>query len=142
MEPLRDRDLIALAQDTLRPVEFAKHRIAGDVAAALQTADGDLFAGVCIDTSSWGLCAERSAAAAMLTAGQYRVSRIVAVWQEYRPGRGNELYVLSPCGHCRQFLIDIDPSNADAEVILGIGNSKRLRELLPDGEWPAQPTAL
>ena len=60
MELLADGDLIALAQSALRPVEFSEHRISGDVAAALEADDGSLFTGVCIDTSSWGLCASEA----------------------------------------------------------------------------------
>jgi cytidine deaminase len=114
--------------------------LVGDVAAALQTVDGDVFTGVPIDTSSWGRCAERSAAAAMLTAGQYRVTRIVAIWQEYRDGRGDDLVVLPPCGHCRQFLLDIDAANSKTEVVLGLDESMTLGELLPRAQWPTHLT--
>ena len=139
MAELSPRELITAAAAALKPIEFAEHRIVGDVAAALQTIDGELFTGVCIDTPSWGLCAERSAAAAMLTAGHHQVSRLVAVWQEHRPGRGDDLFVLPPCGYCRQFLLDIHPNNANTIVVLSAGRSARLEELLPLNKWPDGP---
>lgn len=69
---------------------------AGGVGAALLTDSGRVYTGVCIDTSSsMGFCAEHSAAAAMVTAGENRVIRMVAVnWDET---------VLPPCGRCREF---------------------------------------
>lgn len=132
-------DLIEQARSVLNPVEYTDHRLVGDVAAAVETTDGSVYLGVCIDTPSWGLCAERSAAAAMLTDGKSTISRLVAVWQEHRRGRGNELFVLPPCGHCRQFLLDIDPGNAHALVGLRTDQSVPLRELLPHSTWPEHP---
>lgn len=65
-------DLIDVAQATLNP-RRAGDRLFGDVAAALETAAGNVYVGVCIDTSAGtGFCAEHAAVAAMVTAGQYR----------------------------------------------------------------------
>jgi hypothetical protein len=46
------------------------------------------------------------------------------------------LYVLPPCGRCREFIREVDPANLDTEVILGSDQSALLRELLPANEWP------
>jgi cytidine deaminase len=55
-------------------------RLFDDVGCALTTRSGNLYLGVCIDTASCtGLCAEHSAIAAMVTAGEYRIEKIVAV---------------------------------------------------------------
>lgn len=52
----------------------------GDVACALLSESGRLFHGVCIDVGSGiGFCAEHAAIAAMVTAGERRISKIVAV---------------------------------------------------------------
>ena len=108
-------------------------RLFGNVAAALVTQAGSRYVGVCIDTGSGtGFCAEHSAIAAMVTAGEYRISRIVAVWRD----AGGEPYVLPPCGRCREFIRQIDPANVDTEVILGPDKAVRLRELLPFSDWP------
>lgn len=108
-------------------------RLFGDVAAALVTTEGDLFVGVCLDTASGtGFCAEHSAVAAMVTAGRHRIAAIVAVWRDEH-GR---LYVLPPCGRCREFIRQVHPENLDTVVLLAGGRSALLRDLLPAHEWP------
>ena len=131
---MTDDELIAAAAAVLNPVQRPDGRLFGDVGAALVSTDGAIFTGVCVDTFSWGLCAERSAIAAMVTAGAYRVERIVAVWRDPATGR---LHVLPPCGHCRQFMREVDEANLDTRVILGRRESLALRDLLPRHEWPA-----
>lgn len=44
------------------------HRLFGDVASAVLSETGNVYVGVCADTPTWGICAERSAIAAMITA--------------------------------------------------------------------------
>jgi len=108
-------------------------RVHGDVGAVVVSAGGHVFDGVCVDTPSWGLCAERSALAAMITAGEYRFQQVVAVW---RNGSTGEIHVLPPCGVCREFMRQIDGGNLVAEVILGANRSRPLAELLPEHAWP------
>ena len=125
-------ELIQAAEAILRPHRVGD-RLLGDVAAALDTATGRRHVGVCIDTGSGtGFCAEHAAIAAMVTSGEYRITRIAAVWRDPE-GR---LYVLPPCGRCREFMRQIDPANIDTEVVLGADRSVALRELLPAWEWP------
>jgi cytidine deaminase len=132
-EVLSDRDLIGHAAAVLKPYQSAGGRLFGDVAAALVSAAGNLYRGVCIDTSSGtGFCAEHAAIAAMITAGQYQIARIVAVWRD----DDDRLYVLPPCGRCREFIRQVDPGNLETEVVLGDGRRRPLRELLPEHEWP------
>lgn len=130
-----DEALIEAAASVLRP-HIVDDRLFGDVGATLITADGNLYSGVCIDTGSGtGFCAEHAAVAAMVTAGEYRIDKIVAVWR----AEDGELYVVPPCGRCREFIRQVDPANLDAEVILGLGDSAKLRDLLPLHEWPGPP---
>jgi cytidine deaminase len=70
-----------------------------------------------------GFCAEHSAIAAMVTAGELRIRRIVAVLQDGT--------ILPPCGRCREFMFQIDAHNLETKVILGKDKSVRLKELLP-----------
>jgi cytidine deaminase len=42
-----------------------------------------------------------------------------------------------PCGHCREFVRQVDPANIDTEVVTGRNSSRSHRELLPLNEWPA-----
>ena len=86
-----------------------------EVAAAVLSTTGDVFTGVAVDTPGCGLCAERSALAAMITAGQYRFAKIVAVWRDDSSGK---LHVLPPCGICREFMRAIDDSGGAAWVRL------------------------
>jgi len=108
--------------------------IVRDYRAALVTVNGNAYVGVCIDTGSGtGFCAEHSAIAAMVTAGEYRIASIVAVWRDARDGT---LFVLPPCGRCREFIRQIDVINLDTDVVLGMDRARKLRELLPPHEWP------
>ncbi len=131
-----DRDLvdelISTAADHLHP-HHAGDRLFGDVAATLQTAAGNRYSGVCIDTASGtGFCAEHAAIAAMVTAREYQISAITAVW---RDGEGR-LHVVPPCGRCREFIHQVDPANLDTQVVLGRDRVASLRDLLPAHDWP------
>jgi cytidine deaminase len=96
--------------------------VCGTVGAAIETANGDVFAGVCVDTaSSMGFCAEHSSAATMLTAGQSNVRRVAV------DRRGA---VPAPCGRCREFIIQLDAANAETLVMVDPDRSIPLRELL------------
>jgi cytidine deaminase len=98
----------------------------GDVACALLSEKGNMFYGVCIDVGSGiGFCAEHSAIAAMVTAGERRISKIVAVWGV------NKITVLPPCGRCREFMYQIDNNNLKTDVIISETKKVRLKELLP-----------
>ena len=132
MSNASNRELIAAAQGVLNP-HAVGDRLLGDVASILVTDTGNRFSGVCIDTGSGtGFCAEHSAIAAMVTAGEYRIAKIVAVWRD----ADGLLYVLPPCGRCREFIRQVDPANLDTEVILDSDRSAVLRELLPVHDWP------
>ncbi|HET8680918.1 MAG TPA: cytidine deaminase [Micromonosporaceae bacterium] len=125
-------DLINSAQVVLNPRVVAG-RLFGDVGSTLVTAGGNRYSGVCIDTGGGtGFCAEHSAIAAMVTAGEYRIAKIVAVWRS----EDGVLYVIPPCGRCREFIRAVDPGNLDTEVVLGRDRSAPLRQLLPLTEWP------
>lgn len=125
-------DLIDSAAMVLRPHRVGD-RLFGDVAATLVTTSGQRFSGVCIDTASGtGFCAEHAAIAAMVTAGHYRITAIVAVWRNEE----DRLYVLPPCGRCREFMRQIDPANLDTVVVLSGQRVAVLRDLLPLHDWP------
>lgn len=125
-------ELIKIAESVLKP-RTVGGRLLGDVASTLITKQGNRYSGVCIDTGSGtGFCAEHSAIAAMVTAGEYKIQKIVAVWKD---GNGS-IYVLPPCGRCREFMRQIDNDNVEASVILGRDKVMKLRELLPCTDWP------
>ncbi len=100
---------------------------AGGVASAILTKNGNIYVGVCIDTcSGLGMCAERNAMANMLTHGESRIDKVVAVMPDGRVG--------SPCGACREFMMQLDKNSADIEILLDIDTEKTitLGELMPD----------
>jgi len=121
-------ELYEAAKGVIHPRKLSESAEAGGVGAAILTDSGKVYTGVCVDTaSSMGFCAEHSAAAAMLTAGESRVVRMLAVdWD----GR-----VVPPCGRCREFIGQLHPDNPRAEVLVSEGVSVTLLELLPY-VWP------
>lgn len=116
-------ELIKTATKILDPRELSEDSRAGSVAAALVTDKGNVYKGVCIDTPcSMGFCAEHAAIAAMVTAGESRIDKIVSVCE----GSG----IVSPCGRCREFMYQINHDNLETEIRLECG-IVTLKELLP-----------
>ncbi len=70
----------------------------------------------------------------MVSTGPPVVRRIVAVWRDEH----GDLFVLPPCGRCREFLRTMSHRNLDAHVVLGPGHMVTLRELLPSHGWHAE----
>ena len=100
---------------------------AGGVAAAILTKTGNIYVGVCIDTAcGLGMCAERNAIANMITHGESRIDKVVAVMPDGRVG--------SPCGACREFMMQLDRDSGDIEILLDLESEKtvKLRQLMPD----------
>jgi len=125
-------ELIASAAAVLNPRSVGG-RLFGDVGSTLATTAGHRYSGVCIDTGSGtGFCAEHAAIAAMVTAGEYQIAKIVAVWRD----ADGALFVLPPCGRCREFIRQIDPANIDTQVVTGRDTAVSLQDLLPLSEWP------
>ena len=115
-------ELYQKALEVLHPRQVSEDIEAGGVAAALVTDQGNVYQGVCIDTAcSMGFCAEHAAIAAMLTAGENRVEKIVAVnWNRD---------ILPPCARCRQFLMQL--GNPDALVLVPKDTAVKVKDLLP-----------
>ena len=100
---------------------------AGSVSAALLTAKGNIYVGVCIDTAcSLGMCAERNAIANMITNGESQIVKIVAVMPDGKAGM--------PCGACREFMMQLDKSAGKIEILCDYETKKviRLKSLIPD----------
>ena len=100
---------------------------AGGVDAAILTKQGNIYVGVCIDTASTlGMCAERNAIANMITNGESRIDKVVAVMPDGRVG--------SPCGACREYMMQLDKDSGEIEILLNLNTKKtvKLKELIPD----------
>jgi cytidine deaminase len=130
MKEITTEEFINKAKSVIHPRKVGDY-IIGDVGCALLTDTGNIYLGVCIDVGSGiGFCAEHSAIAAMITAGEYKIRQIVAVWQN-----DQATYILSPCGRCREFIRQIHPDNLATKVILDIDKVVTLAQLLPYENW-------
>ena len=128
---MTNEELINEAASVVNSKKVGEYTI-GNVGAALITDKGNLYRGVCIDVgSSMGFCAEHNAIGSAITAGEYKIKKIIAVWKD---DKGNT-YVLSPCGRCREFMRQIDNDNLETEVILEKDKSVKLKDLLPYYDW-------
>jgi cytidine deaminase len=117
-------ELYDRAKSVINPRKLSESAEAGGVGAAILAESGNVYTGVCIDTAcSMGFCAEHAAAAAMITAGESRVLRMIAV--------GWDGHIMPPCGRCREFISQIHDENLNAEVMVGEGIIVTIRELLP-----------
>ena len=121
---MTDGELTSIAAKLVGEFRTSEDCVAGSVAAALVTAAGHVYSGICIDTAcSLGFCAEHAAVAEMLKSRESEISSIVAVDSVGK--------VLAPCGRCRELLWQVNPRNANTRVILGPGTAVTLAELLP-----------
>ena len=101
---------------------------AGSVAAAILTAEGKIFSGVCIDTcSTLGICAERNAIFNMITNGDKKIKRVLAIMPNGKTG--------TPCGACRELMVQLMPNDyKEIEIMLDYENKKviTLGEITPN----------
>ena len=128
--------MLALARAGIAPRERGEFCSVGYVSAVLEGANGKLYRGVNIDLAcGLGFCAERSAAAAMLTDGVHIVRRVGCV--------GQDGALMSPCGACREFLALLAPENRETEFLTGAAplRTVRLAQLLP-ADWREPPAPM
>lgn len=101
---------------------------AGGVAAAVETESGKIYVGVCVDTAcTLGVCAERNAIFNMITNGESRIRRVLAVDQ-----KGN---AVPPCGACRELMTQMMPDDyRNIEIMLDCKQNRvvTLGALTPD----------
>ncbi|MBL7007860.1 MAG: cytidine deaminase [Planctomycetes bacterium] len=98
------------------------------VGAAIRWADGGTTVGTNVENASHPLavCAERNAVAAGVAAGWRQIAE-VAVWADVAG-------VVTPCGGCRQVLVEFAPEPAQVSVHCagrGTAEAVTLAELLP-----------
>ena len=101
---------------------------AGSVAAAILTAEGKIYTGVCIDTcSTLGICAERNAIFNMITNGEQKIKRVLTIMPNGKTG--------TPCGACRELFVQLMPNDyKEIEIMLDYENKKviTLGEITPN----------
>ena len=82
MPQITNKELIEKALSVTKSRNINHEFTVGDVGCALLTEKGNVYLGVCIDVSCGiGFCAEHSAIAAMVTNGEHKIKKIVAVWK-------------------------------------------------------------
>ena len=117
-------ELYEIAKGVVKPRRLSEFAICGSVGAALITDKNNVYTGVCIDAAcSIGFCAEHSAIAAMITAGESKIMKIVAVGKE-----GN---IMPPCGRCRELISQINIDNVNTKVMITKDKIVTIKELLP-----------
>lgn len=102
------------------------------VAAVMECPDGQQFAGANVEVAHYkGLCAEASAIAAMITAGQRELAKV------YVMGPGEHL--CTPCGDCRQRIREFATPDTQIMVLSHQGEVLKtygMETLLPDAFGP------
>ena len=121
--------LYSEARKALNPRSVSRLVEAGGVAAAIESASGSIYTGVCVDCAcTLGICAERNAIFSMLTNGENALKRVVAV--------GGNGKAMAPCGACRELMTQLMPDDyRRIEVMLDYEEKKivSLGALTP--EW-------
>lgn len=102
-EDLKEEDfsLIQKARDIIK-ANYDSQDYRHTVGCALRCADGEIYLGVNVYLSH-GACAEVIAMGTAITAGKREFESIVAI------GGDNSDIIYSPCGNCRQMLMDYCP---------------------------------
>lgn len=122
-------EMLKAAKAVQSPRQVSDYVEAGGVSAAIQSASGKIYTGVCVDTcSTLGICAERNAIFNMLTNGENEICRVLAVMPDGKTG--------APCGACRELMVQLMPDTyKDVKIMLDYGQEKiiTLGELTP--EW-------
>ncbi len=102
---------------------------AGGVAAAVLSLTGKIYVGICIDTcSTLGICAERNAIFNMITNGEQKIQKVLAIMPNGKTG--------APYGACRELMVQLMPDDYQRiEIMLDYENEKiiTLAKLTP--EW-------
>ena len=114
--------------EDVTPFVYAHH-----VVCALESADGTIYTGFCIEACSgvMNLCAERVAALNMyVNSGQTKIRRLIAFRDEAPSGGGSGM----PCGACREFLYQLNEENENMEIMVNYETRETvtLKDLMPN----------
>lgn len=121
------------AKEQYGPREVSPFVYAHHVVCALESENGEIFTGFCIESCGgvMDLCAERTAALNMyVNSGQTVIKRLIAFRDRPPYGGGSGM----PCGACREFLMQLDRRNKDMEILVDYETRETvtLESLLPN----------
>jgi len=124
--------LCAAAQEQYHPGDVSPFIYAHHVVCALQSENGEIYTGFCIESCSgvMDLCAERVAALNMyLQSGQTVVKRLIAFRDRPPYGGGSGM----PCGACREFFLQLSDKNRNMQIMTDYDERETvtLGELMP-----------
>lgn len=105
-------EMYEAARAVLNARKISEYVSCGEVAAAVRSSSGKIYVGVCVDTcSGLGVCAERNAIFNMLTCGEHKIDKVLAIMPDGSCG--------APCGACRELIVQIMAGNyRDVEIML------------------------
>ncbi len=109
--------LYLTAKEQYHPQDVSPFLYAHHVVCALESEDGRIFTGFCLESCSGvlDLCAERVAALNMyVNSGQTVVKRMIAFRDQPPYGGGSGM----PCGACREFFMQMNLQNRDMEIMV------------------------
>ena len=121
------------AKKVLNDRQISEYVSAGAVSAAVMSASGKIYTGVCIDTAcTLGFCAERNAIFNMITDGEDKIAKVLCLFADEN-GTGDGA---APCGACRELMVQLMPDEyKEIEIMLNYKEERvvKLGEITP--EW-------
>jgi cytidine deaminase len=118
-------ELFAAAQAAMRQAHVPYSRF--PVGAAIRTETGEIYAGCNVENASFpeGWCAETSAIAQMILAGERAIAEVAVV--------AEKMPLITPCGGCRQRLKEFGSAATRVHLCdaTGIVETVTLGDLLP-----------
>ena len=95
---------------------------AGEVSAAILSASGRIYTGVCVDTAcTLGICAERNAIFNIITNGEHAIKKVLAILSDGKQG--------APCGACRELMVQLMPEKYQGVQIMMDYETERVAAL-------------
>ena len=121
------------AKAEYHPEEVSPFVYAHHVVCALESENGEIYTGFCVESCSgvMNLCAERVAALNMyMNSGQTVIKRLIAFSDRAPYGGGSGM----PCGACREFLLQLSAENRNTEIMVDYDSRQivTLGELMPN----------
>ena len=119
-------------KEQYQPHEVSPFIYAHHVVCALESENGEIYTGFCIESCSGvlDLCAERVAALNMYMQSQQTIVKRMIAFRDRPPyGGGSGM----PCGACREFFMQLNEKNQDMEIMVDFDTRETvpLKELLP-----------